>query len=63
VKAFLGSYIKLPGLNSLMGIAGRLLNNDISFRGVGEGTYFLRREGDGETNTIPIERAAEMEAP
>lgn len=63
MKAFLGSYIKLPGLNSLMAITGRLLNNDISFRGIRERTYFLRRAGDRETNTIPIERAAEMEAP
>lgn len=63
MKAFLGSYIKLPGLNSLMAITGRLLNNDISFRGIREGTYFLRREGERESNTIPIERAAEMEAP
>lgn len=46
-----------------MAITGRLLNNDISFRGIREGTYFLRREGERESNTIPIERAAEMEAP
>lgn len=46
-----------------MATAGRLRNNDISFRGTGEGAEFLRREWDGETNTIPIERAAEMEAP
>lgn len=48
VKAFLGSYIKLPGSNSLMAITGRLLNNDISFRAVGKGLFFEEGRGWGD---------------